>query len=82
MELAEGVVEAEIFRLLEARELDASICPSEVARSLGGDHWRELMDGVREVAGRLAAAGRVSITQGEATVDVGTSKGPIRIRRP
>lgn len=76
-----AVVEAEIFRLLETRDPAASVCPSEVARNLGGDDWRDLMEPVRAVAGRLATEGRVRVTQGMSTVDIASSKGPIRLRR-
>jgi hypothetical protein len=79
--VAAAVVEAEILRLLETRDPASSVCPSEVARSLGGDDWRDLMDPVREVAGRLAADGRVRVTQGGSTVDIASAKGPIRLRR-
>ena len=34
------------------------------------------------LANRLAAAGHVVVTQGGAVVDVGTARGPVRIRRP
>ena len=67
--------------LLSRRERTATICPSEVARQLGGETWRELMGPVRAAAGRLVAAGEVEITQGGAVVDLETVTGPIRIRR-
>jgi hypothetical protein len=74
-------LEREILTLLGRRDQDATICPSEVARRVGGDGWRELMEPVREAARRLAAAGQVVVTQGGAVVDPGTARGPIRIRR-
>lgn len=66
---------------LAARAETSSICPSEVARDLGGDDWRALMDPVRAAAGELVARGVVVITQGDQEVDLATVKGPIRIRR-
>lgn len=66
---------------LAARAETSSICPSEVARDLGGDEWRDLMDPVRAAAGELVERGIVVITQGDQTVDLATVKGPIRIRR-
>jgi len=36
--------------LLHKRGADKTICPSEVARVIGGDGWRRLMPLVREVA--------------------------------
>lgn len=66
---------------LAARAETSSICPSEVARDLGGDEWRDLMEPVRQAAGELVERDVVVITQGDQTVDLATVKGPIRIRR-
>lgn len=69
-----------IIELLDARPAGATICPSEVARALGGD-WRARMEPARAAARRLVASGRVEITQRGRIVDASTAKGPIRIRR-
>lgn len=74
-------LEAGIERLLDARARGATICPSEVARAVGGAEWRPLMEPARAAARRLCAEGRVVITQGGRVVDASTAKGPIRIRR-
>lgn len=58
----------------------ATICPSEAARSIGVDGWRELMEPTRAAARRLVADPVVDITQGGVVVDPSTAKGPIRIR--
>ncbi len=71
-----------IGELLDQRRPDASICPSEAARAVDPDGWRELMPAAREAAGRLAAAGEVEVTQGGAVVDVADARGPVRVRRP
>lgn len=75
-------LEHAIDTLLDARASGATICPSEAARSVGGDDWRPLMEPARRAARRLVAAGRVEITQGGKVVDPSTAKGPIRLRRP
>ncbi len=75
-------LERTIEALLDQRRPDASICPSEAARAVDGESWRELMPAARAAAGRLAAAGAVEVTQGGAVVDVGSARGPVRIRRP
>ena len=80
-DLGEADLEQAIVTFLSRRERTATICPSEVARQLGGETWRELMGPVRAAAGRLVAAGEVEITQGGAVVDLETVTGPIRIRR-
>ena len=74
-------LETAIIELLDARARDASICPSEAARVVGGDEWRALMEPARRAARRLVASGAVQITQKGRVVDPSTAKGPIRIRR-
>ena len=74
-------LEASILDLLDARAVSATICPSEAARVVDPDGWRDLMEPARQAARRLVAAGDVEITQGGHVVDPSTAKGPIRIRR-
>ena len=78
---ADLALETAIIELLDARARDASICPSEAARVVGGDEWRALMEPARRAARRLVASGAVQITQKGRVVDPSTAKGPIRIRR-
>lgn len=75
-------LEATIGALLDQRRPDVSICPSEAARAVRPEGWRELMPAARAAAGRLAAAGQAEVTQGGEVVDVSTARGPVRIRRP
>ena len=74
-------LEQSILDLLAARPRTSTICPSEAARSVDGDGWRELMEPARRAARRLVAAGSVVVTQGGKVVDPSAAKGPIRIRR-
>jgi hypothetical protein len=74
-------LEKSILAMLEQRAAVATICPSEAARSVGGDDWRALMEPARRAARRLVADGAVEIVQGGRTVDPSTARGPIRIRR-
>lgn len=66
---------------LAAAALTSTICPSQAAREVGGENWRELMVPARMAARRLVAAGEVEITQSGRVVDPSTARGPIRIRR-
>ncbi len=78
----EARLRAAILNLLAQRAPGASICPSEAARAVGADDWRELLQPAREAARELARSGEVLITQRGATVDPdGPWRGPIRIRR-
>lgn len=76
-------LESAILELLDERATGATICPSEAARSVGGDdedEWRPLMEPARAAARRLVADGRVVITRKGQVVDPSTAKGAIRIR--
>lgn len=74
-------LEQVIVELLAQRAEGATICPSEAARVVGGEQWRDQMEPARAAARRLEAAGVVEITQRGEVVDPQTARGPIRIRR-
>jgi len=59
----------------------ATACPSEVARRLDPAAWRDRMDEVRAAAAALAAAGELEVTQRGVVVDIGSARGPVRLRR-
>jgi len=67
--------------LLAERAEGATICPSEAARAVDAEAWRDLLEAAREAARRLVARGEVAIVQGGRPVDPSRAKGPIRIRR-
>lgn len=73
-------LESSILDLLRARGAGKSICPSEAARRVSPDGWRELMEPARRAARRLVEAGEIEITQAGHVVDPSTAKGPIRLR--
>jgi hypothetical protein len=58
-----------------------TICPSEAARAVGGDDWRDLMPAAREAAARLADRGEIEVTQRGERVDALAARGPIRLGR-
>jgi hypothetical protein len=72
---------ATIRALLRHRAPTSSICPSDVARVVGGPQWRSRLDDAREVAKRLRREGLVRITQGGKDVDPDSVRGPLRIAR-
>ena len=74
-------LEQSILALLEPLSRASTICPSEAARAVDPDGWRELMEPARAAARRLMVAGTVEITQAGKVVDPSTARGPIRIRR-
>ncbi len=76
----EDPVASRIVEMLSARARGATVCPSEVARALGEEGWRERMEPVREAARRLVQQGVLDIVQGGRVVDPSTARGPIRLR--
>ncbi|WP_223881341.1 DUF3253 domain-containing protein [Nesterenkonia ebinurensis] len=68
---------ATIRALLRHRE-GSTICPSDAARVVGGEDWREVVQLAREVAGELSAEGHVCITQNGQPVGI-DARGPIRL---
>lgn len=74
--------QATIRALAGGRAPEGTICPSDVARAIGGSTWRSLMEMVREEARDLARRDVVSVTQRGKTLDPAEPwTGPIRIRR-
>ncbi|HJX78281.1 DUF3253 domain-containing protein [Glutamicibacter sp.] len=71
------------IRALLRKRAGASICPSDVARVVGGpeDAWRKYMNNVRQITAEMAAAGEVKATQKGKTVEADNVRGPIRINR-
>lgn len=75
-------VEATIRALLRHRT-GKTICPSDVARTIGGSQWRSLLPLVREVAGTMVAGHQLRITQKGADVPDPTDlRGPVRFVLP
>ena len=72
-------IEDTIIKLLLTRDLEKTICPSEVARNLYPETWRDKMELVRKVAGKLVQEHIIVITQKNKKVDI-SGKGPIRLK--
>ena len=79
--VSEQRLKTTIVELARDRGPSSSICPSDAARAVGGDDWRDLMEQAREAARELAREGAVVVTQkGEALDPDAAWRGPIRIR--
>jgi hypothetical protein len=74
-------LETAILELLDERGAGKTICPSEAARAVAPDDWKELMEPARAASRRLVSAGKIEITQGGVVVDPSRAKGPIRLRK-
>lgn len=79
MSVTDAAIGARIASRVEERAPDATCCPSEIARELGGEDWRDLMPRVRRVAVEFAQRGLIEIRQGGRRVDPGNFSGPIRL---
>jgi len=75
-------IERTMDALLDERGTGKTICPSEVARKLGGETWRALMQPVRDVVAERSDAGELDVTRKGAKVDPRNPGGPIRLGRP
>ena len=75
-------LEAAILDLLAQRGPNKTICPSEAARAVEPDDWRDLMEPARAAARRLVAAGKAEVLQRGVPVDPSTARGPIRVGAP
>ena len=69
---------ATIRALLRHRD-GSTICPSDAARVVGGEDWRDLMSLARDVAAALAAEGTIRVQQKGVDVDPAEATGPIRL---
>ncbi|MGL4230752.1 MAG: DUF3253 domain-containing protein [Casimicrobium sp.] len=70
-----------IVTMCEARGLERSLCPSEIARAIWPYGWREHMHEVRAAALALAHEGVIDITQrGERRDPAKDIRGAIRYR--
>lgn len=75
--LADAIVD-----LLDHRATGKTICPSEAARCVAPDAWRDLMPDARRVASGMVDDRRIEMTQRGEVVDPATARGPVRLRYP
>jgi hypothetical protein len=78
--LEENPIKNTILTMAAARGSDKTICPSEVARAMFGDDWRNQMRTVRDAAFDLAEENQVIVMQKGKKVSSENLKGPIRIK--
>ncbi len=71
-----------ILQKVGDRGYGKSICPSEVARDLGGENWRSLMPIIRQIGASLVESGDILATQRGYPVHPLTATGPMRFTLP
>lgn len=72
-------IESTIRRLLRERGAGKTICPSDAARAIAPENFRQLMPRVREVAQKLVDEHEIVVMQRGRVVDLRSAKGPIRL---
>jgi hypothetical protein len=80
MKVSDKNIEDEILEMLMRRGEGKTICPSEVARKLYPESWREEMEHVRQIARKLVKEEKIVITQAGQVIDLDSFKGAIRLR--
>ncbi len=75
-----GDISSAILDVATQRGTEKTTCPSEIARKLFPDNWREQMKNVVDVAIDLHNQGKIMITQKGMPIDVNRIIGPIRIK--
>ena len=70
-----------IMDLLDKIDDGKTICPSEVARSLSPEHWRDWMPSVHRAANEMVNSGSIIITQKGIPVSPNNRKGAYRIKK-
>jgi hypothetical protein len=68
-----------LFELLEERAAPKTLCPSEVARRASADDWRRHMPVIRDIVGRLASFGAVTVTRRGEPIDPRFVSGLFRV---
>ncbi len=74
------ILRCAILDAAEQRSAAGTICPSEVARSLWPEDWRDHMEEVRQAAAELCSAELLQATQGGVPVQIADAVGPIRLK--
>jgi hypothetical protein len=73
-------IQAHLLQKAQQRGINKSLCPSEIARDLGGEAWRSLMDSVRQAGATLIETGDLVALQRNQPVDPWQAKGAIRFK--
>lgn len=83
---SEDLIAETILRLLAARGPGKTVCPSEVARDIGGSQpevWSPMMQPVRRIAVQMTKAGQIAILRkGKPVEDVDDFRGIYRLALP
>ena len=76
-----SIISQEIEKLLERRGHGKTICPSEVARQIDDQYWRDYLEDVHHAVVFMVEKGLIRITQKGKEVDPLKRKGAYRIKK-
>ena len=82
MTTTDSEIERVLLALGAERGFEKTFCPSEAARRLDPNDWRELMPAVCAAAIRLVEAGKLRCTQRGEDVNPANVRGPVRFSLP
>lgn len=79
MKKSEQEIRNRILTFTKKRGPKKSVCPSEVTRDLFTDVWRNHLDEVKTVAGKMQNEKMIRVTQNGKDINIDKAKGPIRL---
>ncbi|MBD3616518.1 MAG: DUF3253 domain-containing protein [Gracilimonas sp.] len=79
MEKSKKEIRSRILSFTKQRSPEKSVSPSEVARDLFSNIWKDHLDEVRTMAGELQSEHLISVSQKSKDVRIDEAKGPIRL---
>ncbi|MFP8487614.1 DUF3253 domain-containing protein [Gracilimonas sp. Q87] len=79
MKKSEQEIRNRILTFTKKRGSKKSVCPSEVTRDLFSDVWRDHLDEVKDVAGKMQNENMIRITQNGKDITIDKAKGPVRL---
>jgi hypothetical protein len=79
MKKSEQEIRNRVLTFTKKRGPQKSVCPTEVTRDLFSDVWRDHLDEVKGVAGKMQNEKMIRVTQEMKDVSIDNAKGPIRL---
>ena len=82
MQTKNQLIRSRLLEFARKRGENKTFCPSEIARSIDQENWRDLMHSVRLEGKKMASENLLICTQKGKPMDPLLAKGPIRFGLP
>lgn len=82
MQTKNQLIRSRLLEFARKRGENKTFCPSEIARSIDQENWRELMHSVRLEGKKMVSENLLICTQKGKPMDPLLAKGPIRFGLP